>query len=161
VWRMLLAGVEALGDKVHGVNQSQLLSRVSQGLQLLVQLQLRQQLILRLQALQEQAQLDLSPLSQKLTQASQEFPGTGAVGSVSVTAAANTSVTGNVGTSAIGTITVDAAGTAVVTGVSGTASVGSVTTDAAANVSVTGLEATSALGTISSGHKQRHQCLRV
>jgi hypothetical protein len=68
---MLLAGVEALGAKAHGVNQSQLLSRVSQGLQPLAQLQLRQQLILRLQALQERAQLDLSPLRQRLTQASQ------------------------------------------------------------------------------------------
>jgi hypothetical protein len=68
---MLLAGVEALGAKAHGVNQSQLLSRVSQGLQPLAQLQLRQQLILRLQALQERAQLDLLPLRQRLTQASQ------------------------------------------------------------------------------------------
>jgi hypothetical protein len=67
---MLLAGVEALGAKAHGVNQSQLLSRVSQGLQPLAQLQLRQQLIPRLQALQERAQLDLSPLRQPLTQAS-------------------------------------------------------------------------------------------
>jgi hypothetical protein len=73
VWRMLLAGVEALGAKAHGVNQSQLLSRVSQGLQPLAQSQLRQQLILRLQALQEQAQLDLSQLRQRLTQALQAF----------------------------------------------------------------------------------------
>jgi len=75
--------------------------------------------------------------------------GTTALGSETVSAAANVAVTGNVGTSALGTESLSTNNILDVTGFVGTSALGSVTPKANANVTITeGFEITSALNTV-------------
>ena len=74
--------------------------------------------------------------------------GTGAVGTVTVSAAANVTETGVEGTGEVGTVTVSAAANITETGLEGTGEVGTVTVSAAADVTETGLEATGEVGDV-------------
>jgi hypothetical protein len=74
--------------------------------------------------------------------------GTGAIGSVTVTADANISVTGFPGRDLLVQYRLRLTPNTTVTGVSATGAVGSVTVTADANIAVTGVSATSAVGTV-------------
>ena len=72
----------------------------------------------------------------------------GSIGSVTISADANVTVTGIAATGSVGAATVSADANVSVTGVSGTGSVGSVTVSANANAAVTGVAATGAVGSV-------------
>ena len=71
---------------------------------------------------------------------------TGTLGTVSVSADANVSVTGVAGTATLGSVSVSGNASTSVTGVSGTGALGSVTVTGTANVSRTGVAGTGTLG---------------
>ena len=77
-----------------------------------------------------------------------DVTGTGGVGTVTVSAAANVTETGVAGTGGVGTVTVSAAANVTETGVTGTGGVGTVTVSLGQSISVTGLSGTGQLGTI-------------
>lgn len=77
-----------------------------------------------------------------------DVQGNGAVGTVTTSGKANTTLTGISATAAVGTVTTTGLANVTLTGVSATASLGTVIVAFAASVAVTGVEATGSLGTV-------------